>query len=634
MSEGGDRPAGTARPSELPHSIEDALASLERHIPSEPAPPQRESDLVDGVMLADTKGLVKFASPQWALMHGYEPEEIVGLYSSVFAAEDQPKIGDQSFDEELKQNGSIQGESVHARKDGTTFKAWTVTTVIRDGDEPMGIIVVARERRQPLPFRPSATPEGGEPPLGFAVVSVPDDQFLQVDAKVCELTGYSREELHQLTLFDITYSSDLGSDDEDESPSLFVAGELPMYTSERRLVRKDGQLRWVRLHKSVLLGLGGDTNIGLCVVEDLAAGGHSFVPPPSSPADSIARDVLTALPDGFALYEVIENDRGEAVDCRILDVNTAFAQVTNLQAEQVIGRTILEVLPNREASWMLEICTTVARSGRPSKFASAAHGDGRSFDFVAFTPRDGHVALFVQDVTDLRRTLRLFEGSQTELRALCHRVAAHGESERSSVASLLHDNIIKRLDALRAQLSLIKAYADKGSREPLETQLDDGRHQLSEVVQSIQALVSRLRPPGLDEGGLLPALRAYCERYSKSTSLSVVVEGREPSPRLTPEQEIALFRIAEEALGNVAAHARASKAHILVADHGERVVLTVTDDGIGIEPGRRAGSGLGLVFMRETALSSSATVRVEPAPDRGTRVVIELLRDHDATEPV
>jgi signal transduction histidine kinase len=130
----------------------------------------------------------------------------------------------------------------------------------------------------------------------------------------------------------------------------------------------------------------------------------------------------------------------------------------------------------------------------------------------------------------------------------------------------------------------------------------------------------------LDDYGLVAALRWYAEQFARRTGIGVVVEGEEPVPRLATRVEGALFRIAQEALTNVAKHAQAT--HVLVSVHvqGEILRLVVADDGIGFDPGLSAGHGWGLLTMTERAEGVGGRCRIESVPGQGTRVSVEVAR--------
>jgi two-component system sensor histidine kinase UhpB len=151
---------------------------------------------------------------------------------------------------------------------------------------------------------------------------------------------------------------------------------------------------------------------------------------------------------------------------------------------------------------------------------------------------------------------------------------------------------------------------------------------LESTVDSIENVMAELRPPMLDDYGLLPALHWYAKDFSKRTGVDVTVEGNEGAERLPSETEITLFRIAQEALTNVAKHARASHARIALDHSGTRCVMTITDDGIGIAVSGNRDSErrprLGMVTMRERAQAVGAQFSVVTLPAGGTQVTINI----------
>ena len=135
--------------------------------------------------------------------------------------------------------------------------------------------------------------------------------------------------------------------------------------------------------------------------------------------------------------------------------------------------------------------------------------------------------------------------------------------------------------------------------------------------------MAELRPEGLDDGGLLAALKLHAQQVSKRLALPISVTGVAPQPRMPRVVETALFRIVQEALTNVAKHARAKKAAIRLDCAAQDVSLSIEDDGVGFDPDGSA-SGYGLQTMRERAEAVGARLDIESAPGRGARLVVTL----------
>jgi len=142
--------------------------------------------------------------------------------------------------------------------------------------------------------------------------------------------------------------------------------------------------------------------------------------------------------------------------------------------------------------------------------------------------------------------------------------------------------------------------------------------------------MAELRPPVLDDYGVLAALRWYGGQFARRTGLKVIVQGKESPPRLASAKETVLFRIAQEALNNTAKHAQARQVTVSFETAAERVWLTIADDGGGFQPHSRPPVGgsphWGLLAMREQAETAGRSLEVESAPGQGTRILVEMGR--------
>jgi NarL family two-component system sensor histidine kinase LiaS len=155
-------------------------------------------------------------------------------------------------------------------------------------------------------------------------------------------------------------------------------------------------------------------------------------------------------------------------------------------------------------------------------------------------------------------------------------------------------------------------------------QLVDEAEDLSyEVQQELTNLIHELRPVELEAQGLAAALEEYGARWSRQAGVEVSVtpDGEHAVP---PEVERALFRLAQEALANVAKHAEAGQVEIALASREGAITLTIADDGHGFDPADVKGRGLGLRSMRERIEALGGELSVESGPDAGTRLVARL----------
>ena len=190
------------------------------------------------------------------------------------------------------------------------------------------------------------------------------------------------------------------------------------------------------------------------------------------------------------------------------------------------------------------------------------------------------------------------------------------EAERQRIAAELHDEIGQCLTAVLLGVKRAMASAPPSVVSDLADVHAVARRSLEEVSR----ISSRLRPGPLADLGLLPALSALARDFSQYTGLSTSVDLQGSVPDLPPETELVVYRIAQEALNNVARHAQASTVSLAFV-HGPTVVLTVTDDGIGASS---RFSGTGVTGMHERAQMVAGTLEITTAPGQGTVVRLEI----------
>ena len=227
-------------------------------------------------------------------------------------------------------------------------------------------------------------------------------------------------------------------------------------------------------------------------------------------------------------------------------------------------------------------------------------------------------------VTELRRLAH----SEERLRAVSKRLLDVEEVQRRSINRELHDRIGQNLSALQLNLATLRVELEGGTTRAAGERLHDAQYLLEATSNQVRDVMADLRPAALDDFGLLAALRDHAAGVSARLGIAITVLGEDLEPRLPLATEMALFRIVQEALNNVALHARARKVEIVLAATSRAVRLSVADDGAGFDaakPPRRAAH-YGIATMRERAEAVGARLRIVSRPGRGCRVEIELKR--------
>ena len=195
------------------------------------------------------------------------------------------------------------------------------------------------------------------------------------------------------------------------------------------------------------------------------------------------------------------------------------------------------------------------------------------------------------------------------------------ERERHRIAQDLHDEVNQALTAvsLRLQASIERA-------EPaLKRELTETKRLTTQAMEELLALARHLRPAVLDDHGLLAALHSQVRDFSEQSGIVATFNTRGTMPKLTPEQQLVIYRVTQEGLSNVAQHANARRVDVELSFIG-RTVLRISDDGCGFTEvnGATRNGGLGLVGMRERALLIGGQLSMWSAAGEGTRVELAI----------
>jgi PAS domain S-box-containing protein len=212
---------------------------------------------------------------------------------------------------------------------------------------------------------------------------------------------------------------------------------------------------------------------------------------------------------------------------------------------------------------------------------------------------------------------------QEALRGLSRRLVEAEETERRRLARELHDRVGQGLSALSINLDIVL----QGKHSPEDRRrLQESLGLVEGTLQTIENVMAELRPPLLDEYGLAAALGGYAEEFCARSRIRVdVADAAEASRALSPDAALALFRIAQEALSNVAKHSGARHVDIRIARVPGGVELAVADDGCGFDPAAAATRGRwGMTTMRERAQAAGGEFSVSSAPREGTVVKVFL----------
>jgi len=324
------------------------------------------------------------------------------------------------------------------------------------------------------------------------------------------------------------------------------------------------------------------------------------------------RAVFDSAPDGI----VVVDDKG-----LIIEVNSSALAQFGYAPEELVGEPVEILIPDsqRGAHERHRDRFQAEPASRPMGAGIALIGqrkDGSGFPVeISLSPwktSDGDFVIgVIRDQTE-RSQLRAF--GQAALQA--------AEEERRRISRELHDDTAQRLAALLVHLRLL-ALAETGERrEELMHELREG---LQEVAEGVRRIARGLRPPSLEDAGVVAALQAHIRNLFENQAIRTSFDAGAVDQLLSEDGKLVLYRVVQEALSNVVRHSRAATVNIAVHAEGSEVVALVEDDGEGFDDRRVGeGAGLGLLGMKERAISVSGSVQVESTPGGGTRVRLSI----------
>ena len=229
------------------------------------------------------------------------------------------------------------------------------------------------------------------------------------------------------------------------------------------------------------------------------------------------------------------------------------------------------------------------------------------------------------DVAALARTFNeMLDRLETERRESARQALRVLEGERSRIARELHDEVGQTLTGAMLQVEALAARIP----DELRDELDELRETARCGTEDVRRIARRLRPEALEDLGLQSALAALATSFGEQAR--VKVERRlEPALPLSQDEELVIYRVAQEALTNVARHAGATRVELQLQQNPARTVLAVRDDGRGLSPGALP-SAHGIRGMRERAMLIGAQLHIESKPGRGTEITLFIPFDPEA----
>jgi signal transduction histidine kinase len=307
-------------------------------------------------------------------------------------------------------------------------------------------------------------------------------------------------------------------------------------------------------------------------------------------------------------------------DLRYVWVNQALAKIHEKPIEYHLGKTVREVVPSVPVDFESKM-KLVLEFGKPMLQVPFKLAGKRNYECVLYPVRDEMktiqgIGMAVSDVTDRKKS----EGAK---KRFLEYVVSTQESERKRIARELHDGVSQSLTALAMETQALQASAastsDRESLKGLHTRITD-------VMDEIGRMVHGLHPILLDDLGLSQAIHRLRNDFHGKFGMQIDLQllGFESEPRLPSGVEVAIYRIVQEGLSNVARHAHATSTNIVIERRKDLIQTIIEDNGSGISEQPENEQGIGLESIRERASLLNGTLNIESQSGKGTTLYVRI----------
>ncbi|MGB7735729.1 MAG: PAS domain S-box protein [Thermoguttaceae bacterium] len=578
----------------------------------------------DVVIMTDLTGHVTFVSRRLLDLHGVDSaDEFLGKTAGDYlVSEDHDKYR-LSLQDTIENSITRDVEYTFIKKNGTRFPAELSAALVKDASgKAVAIINVLRDiterklaeealRQSERRFRNYF--EQGL--IGMAVTSV-DKRWLEVNDRLCEILGYSREELVQTSWAELTHPDDL-----EENCRLFnqlLVGDIENFTLDKRYIKKDGGIVYTTIHTRAFRKEDGTIDHIVLLVEDITA--RKQAEEALRQNHDELRTIYEEITDGIVIVSV-ENPRplrANAALCRMLGYSEE--EMRNLSPTQVHSPETLSAV--REQLEMAKQKGIARSSDVPflRKDGSVFYADV-TVSQIIYNRQPCWVSV-IHDITERKHAQDALERERQSL----WRMLQASDHERQTISYEIHDGLAQYLAAAGMQFqahdSLRENSPDK-AKKAYETALELVRQAHSES----RRLISEVRHPVIDESGLETAISHLVHEQRRRGGPTIKFDSEVQFKRLPSILENAIYRIAQEALTNACKHSKSKKVTVTMTQEGQDVRLEVRDWGIGFDPEAIGKGHFGVEGIRQRVRLLDGRLTIESKPGSGTlvQVVVPIL---------
>lgn len=565
----------------------------------------------DGILVTDLQGTIVDMNSRLCDMFGYSKEEAVNKNVIEFLYPENVKKQPLRFNQ-LFGDQSLLLERVAMHRDGTIFDIELNTRMIGENMALSVIRNISERKKAEKLLKESEekyrtlVEQASDPIMIYSL----DGKILDCNHAFMNATGYQKENLEKMSLIDLLFEGDLKS-----KPIVFGGIKKGFAVhDERRIKRKDGSAMSVELN-SKMMPDGNVMVIGRDITERKKAQEQILR------EKQLSNDIIDSIPGVFFLRT---NDK-------FLRWNKKFEEITGYTTEEISSLEPITAFYSgddleklKKFFNKLDDNNSLITEAMPSTKAGIKIPYYMNARIINYEGQRCIICTGI-DISDRKKAEQELQESYKEIRTLTEHLQNIREEERKHMAREIHDELGQQLTVMKMDISWINKKITGSTDAAMKEKTKELMALLDQTVKTVRRISSELRPSLLDDLGLTAAMEWQLHEFGRRSGIKTSLEVPQSDTELSDNYKTGLFRIFQESLTNVVRHSNASQVNVTLSQTGNKLILSITDDGEGFDKQKIAEKKtLGILGMKERTSMIGGSYEIASTPGKGTKVVVTI----------